>query len=205
MIVNRVFDELFRTWSHVAVLRALQDTATGFTGNEVARVSGMDPKAALKALTSLENLGIVRRQRGGRDHIFTLNRNHYLMEHGVIPLFKIEQRFYEEVKTAIANAVKRQALSVILFGSVALGEETPQSDLDICCIVKNKPQQEKLQSILDSISPTLHNRFGVKVGPIFFTLGEFKKKASKRNQLIIQILEQGKIITGKNPKALLHD
>ena len=53
-------------------LRALIDTNSGFTGNEVARVSGMNPRSAFKALTSLENLGIVNRQIGGRDHIFTL-------------------------------------------------------------------------------------------------------------------------------------
>lgn len=205
MIVNRVFDELFRTWSHVAVLRALQDTATGFTGNEVARVSGMDPKAALKALTSLENLGIVHRQRGGRDHIFTLNRNHYLVEHGVIPLFTIEQRFLEEVKYVIAKATKGEVLSIVLFGSVARKEETPQSDLDICCILKNKAQQEKLQSHLDRISSTLNSRFGVKISSVFLTLDEFKKKASRRNRLIKQIIDQGKVITGKNLKVLLND
>ena len=204
MIVNRSFDEVFRSWSNVAVLRALQDTASGFSGREVARVAGMSIRSALQALTSLENLGIVRRQRGGRDHIFTLNRNHYLVEQGIIPVFAIEHKFLEEVKSVIANAVKRQALSVILFGSVARGEEIPQSDLDICCIVKNKLQQGKLQSILDGMSPTLHNRFGVKIGPIFFTLDEFKKKASKRNPLIKQILDHGKVITGKNPKVLLN-
>lgn len=41
MIIYRAFDEVFRSWSHVAVIRALIDTANGFTGNETARVSGM--------------------------------------------------------------------------------------------------------------------------------------------------------------------
>jgi len=205
MVVNRVFDELFRTWSHVAVLRALQDTATGFTGNEIARITQMHPNSAFKALTSLENLGIVRRQRGGRDHLFTLNRNHYLVEQGIIPLFDAEQRFLDEIKSSIKNALKSKAVSVILFGSVALGEENPQSDLDLCCIVRNRSQQEKAQSALDDISPMLYNRFGIKIGPIFFTLVEFRKKAAKRNPLIDQILEHGKIITGKNPRGLLRD
>jgi predicted nucleotidyltransferase len=204
MIVNRVFDELFRTWSNVAVLRALQDTASGFTGNEVARESGMDPKAALNALTRLEELGIVRRQRGGRDHIFTLNRNHYLVERAIIPIFSAEHKFLDEIYSLIAKSVKGQALSIVLFGSVARREDTPQSDLDICCIVKNKTQQEKLQMKLDEISSTLHNRFGVKIGPVYFTLDEFRKKESKQNPLIRQILDQGKVIIGKNPKVLLN-
>ncbi|MGA2623864.1 MAG: helix-turn-helix domain-containing protein [Bacteroidota bacterium] len=86
MIMHRVLDEVLRSWSHVAVLRALMDTSTGFTGNEVARVSGMQPRSALKALSSLEELGIVRRQRGGRDHLFTLNREHFLVREALLPI-----------------------------------------------------------------------------------------------------------------------
>ena len=50
MIIYRAFDEVFRTWSNVAVIRALLDTNTGFTGNEVARAASMHPNSALKAL-----------------------------------------------------------------------------------------------------------------------------------------------------------
>ena len=204
MVVNRVLDELFRTWSHVAVLRALLDTAQGFTGNEVARVSGMDPTAALKALTRLEELGVIRRQRGGRDHLFTLNRGHYLVKRAIIPLYTVEQRYFEEIKSTIAGGVDRYPLSVILFGSVARGEETSQSDLDICLIMKNKTQTGKLQTLLDVMSTSLYNKYGVRIAAIFFTLDEFKKKTSQKNPLILQILHQGKVITGKNPKVLLN-
>ena len=86
MVIHRPFDEVLRSWSHVAVLRAILDSAVGLTGNEIARVSGMQPRSALKALTSLEELGIVHRQRGGRDHLFTLNRDHFLTREGLLPL-----------------------------------------------------------------------------------------------------------------------
>ncbi len=204
MIAPRSIDQVFRSWSNVAVLRALQDTAVGFSGRQVARIAGMSIRSALQALTSLENLGIVRRQRGGRDHIFTINRNHYLVEKGIVPLFIVEQKFYEEINSVIANNLRRKALSVIIFGSAARREETPQSDLDLCCIVKNKIQLEKAQTGIDAISPLLHNRYGVKLGPIFFTITEFRKKSAGRNPLITQIVESGKVISGKNPKVLLN-
>lgn len=204
MIIHRVLDELLRTWSHVAVLRALLDTATGFTGNEVGRVSGMDPKAALAALTRLEELGVVRRLRGGRDHIFTLNRDHYLVTKGILPLFAVEQRFPGDLASVIARSVKGNALSVVLFGSVARREELPQSDVDLCCIVKNEAQKEKVQLLLNRIDSDLLNRFGVKLAPVYFTANEFRKKAKLRNVLIRNILEQGKVISGKHPKGLLR-
>lgn len=204
MIIHRVLDELLRTWSHVAVLRALLDTATGFTGNEVGRVSAMDPKAALAALTRLEQLGIVRRIRGGRDHIFTLNRDHYLVTKGILPLFAVEQRFPDELASAIARAVNARAISVVMFGSVARREESSQSDVDLCCIVKNEEQKEKLRSLLSRIDPDLLKRFGVKLAPVYFTANEFRKKAKQKNALIRNVLEQGKVISGKHPKELLR-
>lgn len=64
MVFHRSLDEVFRSWTRVAVLRTLWDTATGFTGNQVARAAGMHPRSAFKALTALETLGMVQRQRG---------------------------------------------------------------------------------------------------------------------------------------------
>lgn len=72
MVFHRVFDYVFSTWSHVAVLRALQDASQGLIGREIARLAGMNHRSCLNALTKLENLSIVLRQHGGRDHRFLL-------------------------------------------------------------------------------------------------------------------------------------
>jgi predicted nucleotidyltransferase len=202
MIMHRVLDEVLRSWSHVAVLRALMDTLTGFTGNEVARVSGMQPRSALKALSSLEELGIVRRQRGGRDHLFTLNREHFLVRDALLPIYHSERQFPEVIKTFLSASMGSPAVSAVLFGSAARGEETPRSDLDVCCIVKTEKQKEIVQGRLDAMSSELYRKFGVKVAPVYFTVEELQKKS--KSSLVKNILSHGKVIAGKNPKDLLH-
>ena len=131
MVINRTLDELFRTWSNIAVVRALLDTNIGFTGNEVARVSGMHPRSAFKALTLLEGLGIVNRQRGGRDHMFSLNREHYLVQEALLKVFQAESKFPEEIKNTLAVILKKRVYSAVIFGSAARKEENILSDLDI--------------------------------------------------------------------------
>jgi len=138
MVIYRVFGEVFRNGSQVAVLRSLLDTNSGYTGNEVARLSGIHPLSALKALTVLEQLGIVNRQRGGRDHIFTLNRSHYLVQQVIVPIYKAEQELPKEISYTIAAVLKRSVLNAMIFGSVAKRTETAMSDLDLCCIVKTE-------------------------------------------------------------------
>jgi len=128
-----------------AVLCTLVDTTIGRTGNEIARLSGMQPRSALKALSTLEELGIVRRQRGGRDHIFTLNREHFLVQSSIVPLYKAETEFEKEAFGFLTSLLKNNVVSAVVFGSVARGEETATSDLDICCVVGDVKSKQHVQ------------------------------------------------------------
>jgi predicted nucleotidyltransferase len=202
MVIHRAFDEVLRSWSHVAVLRTLLDSNVGISGNEVARVSGMHPLSALKALSSLEELGIVHRQRGGRDHLFTLNREHFLVSEGLLPLYRAEIAFLSSIEESLSVALGGKVFTALLFGSAVKGEETPQSDLDLLCIAKSENSIDLVRQILASEAPSLYKRFGIKLAPVFFTREEFKKKAGSR--FVKGILKEGKVIVGRSPQELLR-
>ncbi len=202
MIIHRVFDEVFRSWSHVAVLRALLDTTTGLSGNETARVAGMHPRSALKALSSLEILGIVCRQRGGRDHIFTLNRNHALVRDAIIPMYEEERKFRERIFSVIVHVVKKYVVSAVIFGSVARKEESAGSDLDLCCIVSIAKDKDAVREKLNVASKDWNKTFGIKIAPVILTTYELKKKS--RTQLVKDLINDGIVIAGKSPKVILH-
>ncbi len=202
MVIHRVLDEIFRSWSHVAVLRTLIDTNTGCTGNETARNAGMHPRSALKALTALEELGIVNRQRGGRDHLFTLNRQHFLVKDILLPLYQTENMFPAIIKREVASILKKQVISAVIFGSVARKEEKPQSDLDICCVVNSIKEKNTVRALLNAKMQFMNVKYGIKLAPVFFTIAEFKKKINRR--LINEIFEEGILITGKNPRELIN-
>ncbi len=202
MIIYRVFDEVFRTWSNIAVMRALVDTNTGFTGNEVARTAGMHPNSALKALTLLEGLGIINRQIGGRDHIFSLNREHFLFQEVLVKIFQTEISFPQEIINALASILKKQVYSAVIFGSTARREETALSDLDICCILNAPIDRIQVNYLLDKKSKMLNKRFGIKLAPIFFLKEQFMRK--RNSKLIKSIVNEGILITGKDPKGLLN-
>ena len=202
MVIHRALDEVFRSWSHVAVVRALLDTTSGCTGSEVGRISGMQPRSALKALTSLEQLGIVRRQRGRRDHIFTLNRDHVLMRDAILPLYHSERQFPEALFTTLAAILKSPLVSAVVFGSVAKREETPLSDLDLCCIVNTEKQKDAVREKLDGEAASLYRKFGVRVALLLFTVKEFRAKSKSR--LVKDIVDHGRLIAGKNLKVVLN-
>jgi len=203
MVIHRAFDEVLRSWSHVAVLRAILDSAGGLTGNEIARASGMHPRSALKALTSLEELGIVHRQRGGRDHLFTLNRDHFLTREGLLPLYQAEQKYRSAIEDSLVTLLKGRVVSAVIFGSVSRKQEVPQSDLDLLCIVISDSKKRVVQEALASEAVPLYRKFGVKLAPVFFSVSELKKK--RRSGLIREIRKEGKVIVGKTLEELLRD
>ena len=139
MRFHHVLDEVLAAWSHIAILRVLQDVAQGLTGREIARQAGLSHRACHQALIRLEKLYILKRQHGGRSHFFTLNRSQQLVDKGLLPLLAVERHFSSELFAAIRKRLSKATLSIILFGSVARKQETTESDLDLCFIVRQAP------------------------------------------------------------------
>ena len=202
MLIHRTLDEIFRTWSNIAVLRALLDTKTGASGNEVARLSGMNPRSAFKALTLLEELGLVNRQIGGRDHLFTLNRENYFIQEAIIKLFEVEDNFMKEIVKSLETILKKRVYSAVIFGSTARKEESVLSDLDICCIVNSNMDKLFIRNSINKKSQLLKKKFGVKPSLVLFTKSEFYKK--RKTQLVRSIVSEAVLITGKNPRNLTN-
>jgi predicted nucleotidyltransferase len=202
MQFHRALNEVFRSWTHVAVMRALQDTTVGFTGNQVAREAHMHPRSAFKALGALEVLGLVHRRRGGRDHLFTLNRDHVLLAEGVIPVLEMESQMLERLRAVLRQLLSRKLVACIIFGSVARREENPESDVDLCCIVRNERERTRVQDVLDAHGAQLFLMFGAKIAPTYFTEAEFRGKG--RSPLVKEILADGTIVAGKFPGVANH-
>ncbi len=200
MVIHRPYDEVLRSWSHVAVLRALLDSNVGLSGNEVARMSGMQPRSALKALSSLEELGIIRRQRGGRDHFFTLNRTHHLVSEGLLPLYSAETSFLRALEESLSSNLSKRVICAVIFGSVVRRQETAQSDLDLFCLVKSETEKERVRQSLIAAALSLHSTFGVKLAPVFFTLAELKKNL--KSPFIKQMLKEGRLLVGELPRGI---
>jgi len=155
MLFHRVLDEVLATWSHIAVLRALQDPSQGLTGRELARQAGLSHRTCHKALTRLEKLYILQRQRGGRSHFFALNRSHHLVAKVLLPLLVAERQFGSDFRATLQKRLGKAARSIILFGSVARKQETPASDVDLCFIVQQAKDKTSVQALVHEIAPML--------------------------------------------------
>jgi predicted nucleotidyltransferase len=205
MVVNKVLDEVFTRWSNIAVLRALKKYGVGISGREVARVAGITVKNCFNALTDLEDLGIVERVRGGREHLFSLNWEHVLVKEAVLPLFKVEEEYFDKIAVYIKTKLKKHSVSLIVFGSVARKEETVKSDYDLCIVVKDMKQKAGAEEIVFDMKQDVNKKFGVSVSPIYFTKKEFALRAKKNKPPVNNIIKEGKVIYGRSIRELMND
>ncbi|MFA6980238.1 MAG: nucleotidyltransferase domain-containing protein [Ignavibacteriaceae bacterium] len=205
MVINKILDEVFSTWSNIAVLRVLNKVKIGLSGREIAKQAGMSAPSCLEALSSLENFNIVTRQRGGRDHFFNLNREHFLSGKVIVPILNQEKKYQETLLKEIVKTLENYSSSLFLFGSVARKEEKIDSDLDVCIVYKNVNSKKKIESVISELGFLLHKRYGVSLAPFYVSESDFVKKIKTQKPPIVDVLKEGKLLFGKSIKELLND
>jgi predicted nucleotidyltransferase len=205
MIIHKILNEIFSTYSHVAILRELRSSKNGFSGREIAKNAGISPPSCLAALSKLEKLKIVNRQIGGNVHIYTLNFDNYLVKEGILPLLEIEQSLPGKIVILLKKALLKKSVSVILFGSVARLEETHSSDYDLCIVYQTQSDKKKIEEIINHIRQNCYSQFGISIAPYFISTSDFELRAKKKLSPVNDIVKEGKVIFGKSIRNLLND
>jgi len=204
MIVHKILDSVFATWSNIAVLRVIAKVKIGLSGREIAKQAGMSASSCLETLTSLENLNLVTRQRGGREHFFYLNREHYIVKKVVIPNLNFEKKFPEVIYSDIKNELGEHSISLIIFGSTARAEERIESDLDICAVFTNAINKRRMENSMTTLNSLLFKKYGISVSPFYISEKEFRNRAKMKKEPVVDIVKEGKTISGKTIRELVH-
>lgn len=197
MLINNVLNNVFSAKSNIMILRAMQNYNVGITGREVSRISGLSPRACFVTLTSLENIGIIKRLRGGRDHLFVINRENYLVSEAIIPLLNAESSFFESIKNDLKLKLRNKCNSVYIFGSVARRDESNDSDFDICLVMNGNDERNLMEEILADLISDTFRKYGITLSPFYITLNEFEKRLKSNKAPVPDIVKEGIVVYGK--------
>lgn len=192
----RPLDTLLAAPSHIAVLRALKDMAAGATGRAISRDAHVAPQAALDALGRLEILGVIRRRAAGAAYVFVLNRRHRLVREGLLPLLDAEREFRSALDAILRKGFRGFVSAAAVFGSVARGEETATSDLDVCLVVDDAAGRERALNRAGELAAQVVEEFGVHLAPIAFVLKGLISKYRKGDSLARNIVSEGRSLLG---------
>lgn len=146
----------FRTEANVRVLRELARHGGPLDTGRLIRATHLTRQTVLTVLHHLTGLQLVLAVGTGRYRSFQVNAGHPLLP-ALTHLFEAEaarvDRVYEGVRDA-ASTAGPDVRAVWLYGSVARGDDTPASDLDLAIVVSApEPIDSIIQAFRDHLSP----------------------------------------------------
>lgn len=174
-----------------AVLAVLLRTDTPLTGRQIHGLvrDRFSLSPVQDALRNLNRLGITETRTVGRAGVHSINEHHYAVPHLralVDPVAALR---------AVVDKATRGVDSVILFGSIARGESTETSDVDLAVIAPNGWDGHL------RLEDAVRERLGNDCDVVVFTPAEFDALANSGEPVVHEILRDGVAVVGVKPPA----
>ncbi|MBU4304790.1 MAG: winged helix-turn-helix transcriptional regulator [Candidatus Omnitrophica bacterium] len=201
-------DTILNTETKTRILRFLCRTNAEWNGRQIAKEIGITPAATHAALNSLYKEGVLQLCNMGSTHVYSLKQDSFLVSSLLKPLFAKEDKILDAVIEMIKRKIlsykaKKEILSVALFGSTSVQQETPVSDIDIAVVVENAKIKAAIEPLFEEVNAKVAKEFGNTISPYVNTQAEFKTKHKQGLAVIKNILKSYRLIYGKRLENLL--
>ena len=202
MKFSNIINEFLQNSAPFRIVASLMKQKQGLSGRALASLIGVSPFKAHQVLKFLVAQGVLMENIAGRSHLYSVNQDHVLVQKIVRPLVQLEESLFEELGSEILKALRSKPLSIILYGSVARGEETADSDIDILLVYEG---DEDIGSIRESglFMESVTRKYGNPVGVRRCFVSDLQKRFSEQGELIKNIIKEGKVLSGKSITELL--
>lgn len=175
---------------NVTALRFFSLIEGGFSGNEIARRTGINQSSMRKALERLVGLGVLNRSNVGRTARYELNNKRALVRYCVLDLFRSEQDLREHLVENVRNHTEKLGpgvIAVILYGSVVTGERTWR-DVDLLVVAEARARKSYVNRRLEAADQFIREAFGIPLSARIVSRSHFSSAAGKR---LMQTLRDG--------------
>ncbi len=170
------------------------------SGREIARAVGISHVICNRSLQELSQHGIVRMKKVGRSIIYSLNKEHMLVNEILHPLFNKEKKIFLSITRAILDPLSEpKPISMILYGSqIDEKRARPDSDFDILCVIPDATNVKKFKSEISRSEAQIERQFGNRLSLLLMKRSEFIKRKEKKDPLLFEIEKQNRLLFGKH-------
>ncbi len=204
MTFNRFLDWLLGDKVYLAVYRILNRQREGLTGRGLASLVKTSPFKINQVLRRLVAEGVLESSVVGRAHLYRFNPRHVLVSDVILPLINREEKVFQELGSQIMRRLNPKPFSIILYGSVARGEEQPSSDLDLCLVYADGVSPPgKATETGDLLREWATRTYGNPVSIRRSLISLFQQRAREGDPLVRNIIREGIVIHGKSIQEVL--
>lgn len=160
MATVHVLDVMFGTRARTVLLRRLARESLPLSARQLAELTGLTHRAVVAALEPLVEEGIVNKRTAGPAYQYSLQRDHVAVETVLLPALAAEDLLPHLMAHELEALFSPVAVSIILFGSTARGEEVPGSDVDVLVVTPGAGGCEGIERRVEVERVRFFRRFG---------------------------------------------
>lgn len=165
--------------TQLKIVRFLLSHEAAMSEREIASIVKVSHMSVNRALQKLADINLVNFIKIGKAHLWKVNRKSYAFKalSGIVAHMSDITVPLEELKTVIMqNLPKSSVKKVVLFGSVAKGEEKPNSDIDLFILVDGQNAKRTVEPAIDKLSTICLERYGNRLSTYILTQKDLQKK-----------------------------
>jgi predicted nucleotidyltransferase len=200
----RFHDPLFKAVNSdakAALAKFLLTHDAAMSEREIASIVGLSHMSVNRLLREFAEMNLVHYSSVGKAHIWKVNKQSYVYQ-GLAKIFQSFQGLpgpLKELKKIILKNLSGAGVErIVLFGSVARGEEQFNSDIDLFVLVGTQRDKAGLEGRIEQLSLQCLDVFGNRLGPYVLSRNEFKQK---RDLKLMESIERGIPIWPKEKDA----
>jgi len=166
--------------------------------SEVARLAKVSKSRASECLRELAEKGILESRVAGRNVTYSLSSS--ILAQTIVKSLTQEEILLSEISKSLVGEIRKlKPESVALFGSALKGLKL-ESDIDIIVITHREGlQKEKFYGIASKLT----EKFGLRISILVMDKNEFKEKAKRGEEFIVNVLANHKLLYGKKLEDLV--
>src|SRR4030067_470910 len=176
MRVHNVLELIFGSPARIRILRVLASISRPLSGRQVGELAGLTHRGAIHALASLVDIGAVKQRRAGNAYQYSLLKDSIFAENIVLPAIKAEGMLLDELKRDVAVRFGHCTVSLVLYGSLARGEEKKGSDIDVMAVVKGEREKAAMEEKAAAMASYFSERFDGLLSIHCLTVDEGKRR-----------------------------
>jgi predicted nucleotidyltransferase len=171
------------------------------TGREIASLAAAPPARVIERLRVLEYEGLAEWRTVGNAHMWRLVNGHALIPH-LMALFGVDRAMSAELRSSLGRWVAGLpgVTDALLYGSVARGEERPDSDVDVLVIVADGKSKRSAERAKGAVEDDIRARFGNVLSVRVLTEREVRRRPN-RGFLPVALHEGERLLKGGRPQS----
>ena len=157
-----------------------------FYTNEIVRRADMGRGTIRRELDRLVSAGLLVVSREGNQHHYRANSNNPIYHE----LLGIVRKTFgiADVIRAVLVPVYEQIDLAFIYGSIAKGEETASSDIDLLVITDSLAYADLMTVLTDA-----EQSLGRPINPSIYTVVQIKNKLDQKSAFLTRVMEQPKL------------